>query len=202
MLYFMSKQKTKPLGTPRERIMRIASDLFYQQGYRATGINEVIDKSGVAKATFYNHFPSKDDLALAYLEETLQIELISLDRMLGSTKGVENRLLAVIKWLKAWLFGTDFRGCAFMHMVAEEPDVKSPLRKPGRDFYDNVRQRVELLVAELIESNAEKYGHLKVKKLTEEFMIIFAGAISQSELYYADWPVEHALRAARKLFES
>ena len=182
--------------------MRIASDLFYQQGYRATGINEVIDKSGVAKATFYNHFPSKDDLALAYLEETLQIELAALDSLLRSTKGAENRLLAVIKWLKAWLFGTDFRGCAFMHMVAEEPDVKSPLRKPGKEFYDNVRQRVESLASELIESDLEKYRHLKAKKLTEEFIIIFAGAISQAELYHAEWPVDHALRAARKLFET
>ena len=65
----MSKAATtRPAGPPEERILAVASELFYRQGYRATGINEVIARSGVAKATFYNHFPSKEDLCLAYLQ--------------------------------------------------------------------------------------------------------------------------------------
>lgn len=62
-------------NSPRERILATAADLFANQGYRATGVNEVIDKQGVAKATFYNHFMTKDDLCLAYLQERNILEL-------------------------------------------------------------------------------------------------------------------------------
>ena len=99
-------------GTPRERIMTVASELFYKQGYRATGINEVIEKSGVAKATFYNHFPSKDDLVHAYLVGVVDSELGSLDNELRKTRGPLNRFLLAINWLQPWLESTQFRGCA------------------------------------------------------------------------------------------
>ena len=57
-------------GTPsaRDRILRTAHDLFYRDGIRATGIDRVIAESGVAKLTFYRHFPSKNDLIRAYLD--------------------------------------------------------------------------------------------------------------------------------------
>lgn len=54
----------------RERILAVAGQLFYQHGYRAIGVDTIIAASGVAKATLYRHFPSKDDLIAAYLEET------------------------------------------------------------------------------------------------------------------------------------
>jgi AcrR family transcriptional regulator len=75
---------------PRERIMSVAADLFYKQGYRATGVNEVIEKSGVAKATFYSHFPSKDDLALAYLRQLKDIEIAHVDNTIWPVKDALN----------------------------------------------------------------------------------------------------------------
>ncbi|MGB5338112.1 MAG: TetR/AcrR family transcriptional regulator, partial [Gammaproteobacteria bacterium] len=73
----MSKARSKSSPPARARILETASDLFAAQGYRATGVNEVIEKSGVAKATFYNHFPSKDELCLAYLKTRNDFELDS-----------------------------------------------------------------------------------------------------------------------------
>ena len=86
--------------------MSVAADLFYKQGYRATGINEVIEKSGVAKATFYNHFPSKDDLGLAYLQQLKDTEVVYVDNAIRSAKGRVNRFLAVIRSLEPWLLDT------------------------------------------------------------------------------------------------
>lgn len=179
--------------------MNIATELFYKQGYRATGINEVIQKSGVAKATFYSHFPSKDDLCHAYLKGVVEKELTMLDDLLGSTKGKVKRFLGAIEWLRPWLIGTDFRGCAFLHTVAEIPDASSRLRKPGIELYDGVRSRVEILSQELIASNTRKYGHLDVGDLTDEYMVIFAGTIALAEIYHTEWPVEHALKTLRGL---
>lgn len=179
--------------------MSVAVDLFYKQGYRATGVNEVIEKSGVAKATFYSHFPSKDDLALAYLLQLKDSEAVHVDTAIRAANGRINRLLAVIRSLEPWLLATKFRGCAFINMASEIPDPKHPLRKVGREVYDLVRAQVATLVEELIASNARKYGHLDARELTSEYMVAFTGAISLAEIYHAIWPIEDALNTVRRL---
>jgi len=179
--------------------MSVVADLFYRQGYRATGINEVIEKSGVAKATFYSHFPSKDDLALAYLQQLKDTEIAHVDNAIKAAKGRVNRFLAVIRSLEPWLLDTEFRGCAFINMASEIPDPKHPLRKVGREVYDHVRTRVATLAEELIASNASKYGHLDARELTSDYMVVFTGAISLAEIYHAIWPIEDALNTARRL---
>lgn len=199
MIFLMKTKAKLTTESPRERIMNVAMDLFYQQGFRATGINEVIEKSGVAKATFYNHFPSKDDLGLAYLKGVVEKEIASLDEALQNTDGALERFLLAVEWLKPWLDETNFRGCAFLHTVAEIPDPKSPLRKQGKILYDNVRLRIRELATELIASSRKKYGHLDPEQLTNAYMVVFAGAIALSEIYHANWPVEHALDALRSL---
>ncbi|MEW5756679.1 MAG: TetR/AcrR family transcriptional regulator [Pseudomonadota bacterium] len=195
----MSKKQTIPTGSAPERIMTVATELFYKQGYRATGINEVIEKSGVAKATFYNHFPTKDDLGLAYLKSIREIELAYLDSCISQAKGPLARVLAVIESLEPWLIQTNYRGCGFINMAAEVPEPRSPLRKEGKLLYDRIRARVEELAEELIASDKKKYGHHTSKALTEEYMVIFAGAVFLAEIYHAVWPVEHARQAARRL---
>jgi AcrR family transcriptional regulator len=195
----MGKPAKQSRSLPRERIMSVAADLFYKQGYRATGVNEVIEKSGVAKATFYSHFPSKDDLALAYLRQLKDIEIAHVDKTIHAAKGRVNRFLAVIRSLEPWLRDTEFRGCAFINMASEIPDPKHPLRKVGREVYDFVRGRVAALAEELIASDARRYGHLDAKELTSEYMVAFTGAISLAEIYHAIWPVKDALNTARRL---
>ena len=179
--------------------MNVAADLFYKQGYRATGINEVIEKSGVAKATFYNHFPSKDDLGLAYLLQLKDTEVVYVDNAIRAAKGPVNRFLAVIRSLEPWLLETRFRGCAFINMASEIPDPRHPLRKVGREVYDHVRTQVARLAKELIASNARKYGHLDARELSSDYMVVFTGAISLAEIYHAIWPIEDAVNSVRRL---
>jgi AcrR family transcriptional regulator len=193
----MAKQAT--VDSARERILMTASELFYKQGYRATGINEVIKKSGVAKATFYNHFPTKDDLCKAYLIGAVDVELETLDELIESSKDPVSRFLSIIKFLKPWLIETKFRGCAFLHMVAEVPNPKSTLRKEGKRLYDGVRERVEMLTKELIDSDKKQFGHLKIENVVNQYLIVFGGAIALAEIYHADWPVEHGIKTLRSL---
>ena len=195
----MSKQSKVQAAPARDRILKVASDLFYNQGYRATGINEVIEKSGVAKATFYNHFPSKDDLGQAYLKAVVAYELKTFDEALAATQGPLKRYLMPLEWLREWLRDTKFRGCAFLHAVAEIPDPENPLRRYGKHFYDGARSRVKNIIEELVASNTEKYGHLDASELTEFYMVIIAGAIALSEIYHEEWPVEHAIKEVQRL---
>ena len=55
---------------PKDRLFRTAAQLFYRQGYRATGVDAIAAESGIGKMTLYRHYPSKDDLIVAYLRDS------------------------------------------------------------------------------------------------------------------------------------
>lgn len=173
-------------------------DLFYRQGYRATGINEVIDKSGVAKATFYKHFPSKDELYEACLKGLSAHELLYVDSGIREAKGARARFMSVLVNLKPWALNTDFRGCAFLNAASEIPEPGSRLRKVGRKLYDEIRQQVRELAQELIESDA-KYSDFDADKLTEDYMVAFSGAVALAQIYHAIWPIEQAIESVDRL---
>ncbi len=103
-------------ASPRERILMTAHDLFYREGIRATGIDRVIAKSGVAKVTFYRHFPSKNDLIYEFMEyRHLQWMAWFTDALARHGGGPD----ALCPALAEWFADADFRGCAFINSVAE-----------------------------------------------------------------------------------
>ena len=105
----------------RERILTSAYDLFAERGIRAVGVDELIAHAGVAKATFYRHFRSKDDLALAFLERREErwtrgwVEAEARRR--GSTP--EEQLLAIFDAFDEWFRREDFEGCSFINVLLE-----------------------------------------------------------------------------------
>ena len=195
----MSKTKADITGSAAQRILEVASELFFQNGYRATGINEVIAKAGVAKATFYSHFPSKEALAQAYIENAARAELRYLDECIARGRNPLERFLSVMISLQDWLKETDYRGCPFINLASEAPDPNSPLREAGKWVYAEARQRVARVSRELVASDATKYGHVDSEGLTRDYMLLFAGAVSLAGLYHAMWPVEEALEGVHAL---
>ena len=195
----MSKKKVKPAGSAHDRILITASELFYKQGYRATGINEVIEKSGVAKATFYSHFPTKDDLCLAYLKDRNTRELAEIEEYVNTKDSPVERFLAVIDALEPWMIGGGMKGCGFLNMVPEVPDIQSPLRKEGELHYSSLRTRVKELADELIKSKPKRYGHLDAQTLADDYMVVFTGSIALAEISQDLWPIKQGVEAAKRL---
>ena len=118
---------------PRERILVTAHGLFYRDGIRATGIDRIIAESGVAKLTFYRHFPGKDDLIrtfLAYRHERWMAWFVDSLGRHGARPG--GGLKPLIEAMAEWFEDPLFRGCAFINAVAEIagslPDVVSIAR--------------------------------------------------------------------------
>lgn len=101
---------------PRERILLTAYKLFYREGIRATGVDRIIEQSGVAKVTFYRHFPSKNDLILAFLDYRHKRWMTWFTDALKRHGG---ELDALIPTLAEWFRDEDFRGCAFINSVGE-----------------------------------------------------------------------------------
>ena len=190
---------TEQQSEARERILETAADLFYRNGYRATGINEVIAKAEVAKATFYAHFRTKDDLCLAYLKRRNAREAEEIMEFVNSKRTPRNRFLAVMESMEPWAINTSFRGCQFINMVPEVPDHTSELRAEGKRHYTWARDLVHKLATELIESDTKTYGHLDAGTLTEAYLTHLAGAIALAGVYNELWPIKNGIKAVRQL---
>jgi AcrR family transcriptional regulator len=121
----MTETAVRRESPARRRVLDAASSLFYAEGIHAVGIDRVIAEAAVAKATFYAHFPSKDDLVCAYLKE--QDELIRRVTIPGGPTH-EDEILAVFDAIGEFACGPGFRGCAFINAAAEYPDPAHPVR--------------------------------------------------------------------------
>ena len=111
----------RPVPQPaRDRILEAAFRLFYAQGPRGVGVDTVIAESGVAKATLYKHFPSKDDLVVAYLDRVDQ-EWFGRLRAAARTAGDDPRaaLVAMFDALVSACRRDGYHGCAFINAAAE-----------------------------------------------------------------------------------
>lgn len=136
-----TKIDTPQTPGPRERILLAAHELFYREGIRATGIDRVIAESGVAKVTFYRHFPSKAELICEFLEYRHQLWLAwfidALQRHGGGTK-------ALSPTLAEWFNDKNFRGCAFINSVAElggsMPEVVEITRRHKQDMASSIER--------------------------------------------------------------
>jgi AcrR family transcriptional regulator len=104
----------------RERILTTAHRLFYAHGVRATGIDRIIAEADVAKMSFYRHFPSKSDLVCAFLEERHTNWMAWFTgRILMLSRPGTAQLTAAASALGEWFAEPEFRGCAFINIVAE-----------------------------------------------------------------------------------
>ena len=138
-----------PTDAARERILETAYALFSHRGVRDVGIGEVIDKASVAKATLYRHFPSKDDLVLAFLElrekrwtrETLEAGCRRREA------DAERRVLAVFDVLDEWFRSDDYESCSFVGVLLEL-GTEHPAGRAARRHLDKVRDVIRELAAE------------------------------------------------------
>ncbi|MCO1653674.1 TetR/AcrR family transcriptional regulator [Pseudonocardia sp. S2-4] len=108
----------------RERLLRTASALFYAEGIRAVGVDRVIEEAGITRATFYRHFPSKDDLVVAYLTVVHEAVRDAAGEEVG-----EQRLRRTVGTMGEMVCSPGFRGCSFINAAAEFADPDSPVHR-------------------------------------------------------------------------
>ncbi len=162
-----------PPPSARDKILLTAHDLFYRDGIRATGIDKVIAESGVAKVTFYRHFPSKNALIMAFLEYRHQRWINWFNTALlknGAQPG--GGLAPLIPTLDEWFSNPDFRGCAFINSVAEL----------GGSFEEvmiishNHKQDMRTIIANLLPESAQR------NEIADAVAIAVDGAIFRAQL--------------------
>jgi len=159
-----------PRTQARKRILDAAYDLFSTRGIRAVGIDEIVARAEVAKATLYRHFRTKDVLVLSFLERREELwtkEFVEAEaRRRGATP--EERLVAIFDVFDEWFHDEKFEACSFINTLLE----MGPEHVAGRAsivYLDNIRT----LVADL----AEEAGLRDTDSFANSFQILMKGSI-------------------------
>jgi AcrR family transcriptional regulator len=137
-------------ATARERILGTAYELFSRRGIHDVGIDELVERAGVAKATLYKHFRSKDELVLAFLEQREQIWTYGWVEREARRRGAtpQEQLLAIFDLFDEWFHGDDFEGCSFINTLLEFGDLEHPVGRASADYLENIRSVVRNLALE------------------------------------------------------
>jgi AcrR family transcriptional regulator len=119
---------TRP-SEARLRLLTTATRIFYAEGIHSVGVDQIVAKAQVTRATFYRHFPSKEDLVLAYLQEADRAMRSKADTAIATGLPASEVLRAVAASIAQDIQTQGFRGCAFLNAVAEYPDPDHPVHQ-------------------------------------------------------------------------
>jgi len=136
-----------PTPGARERVLGAAYDLFSRRGIRAVGIDTIIARAGVAKMSFYRHFPSKDELVLAFLQKREQLwthEWLEAEVNRRAPTSRE-RLIAIFDVFDEWFQQEDFEGCSFINVLLEIAEPSHPTRQATTAHLANIRVFLRVL---------------------------------------------------------
>jgi AcrR family transcriptional regulator len=162
-------------GSPRERLIDTAVQLFYRHGYHATGIDRILAESGVAKKTLYTHFRSKDELILAALRRRDERFRNSAMRELAArTDDPAERLVLLFDILDAWFTEPDFSGCMFINAAAEYAPADEPIHAAAAEH--------KRLFATYLRSQATAAGARDPDELTDQLVLLMEGAITTTHV--------------------
>ena len=171
-------------GSPRDRLLAAASELFYQHGVHTVGIDRIIERAGVAKASLYSTFGSKDGLVRAYLEARHAARRARVSAEIERHEDPRERLLAIFDVLASTVAQPGFRGCAFANASAE-----SELDSAAADVTRDVRR----WLLETLAGLARTLDVADPTTLARQLTLLYDGALAQARLD----PSPAAARAAK-----
>ena len=182
-------------SSARENIVLTASNLFYKNGYNLTGINEIIAEAGIAKATLYNNFRSKEDICIAYLQHKDDVFTQNIRSFcLAQPKG-KQQVLALFDFLIEFFQGDDFNGCWCIKTVAELPKdderIKAEIQKQ--------KNKLIRFIQELIETNLPRRKEPEL--LAKQIYLLYESGVSESHLHQDSWPIEASKKTCEALLK-
>jgi AcrR family transcriptional regulator len=180
-------EASEKLPSARERILNVAGPLFYREGYRAIGIDRVIAEADVAKATFYKHFPSKDDLIVAWiaLAEDRSAKAMPPD------DGPEP-LTAYVTQMIALARQGGCMGCTYQGTASEFHDPAHPAHAAAMG--------VKTRVIDSLEARARAQGLTQPRQTAEAVFLFLEGVWASVRMFGPNAPLAHAETAIRRLF--
>jgi AcrR family transcriptional regulator len=181
----------RPRADARLRILGAGAELFCRDGVRATSVDAIIAQAGVAKATFYAHFPSKNELVLAWLRSSSVrwFDGVRAEVEARATTPVE-RLTLFFDVLGEWLAADDFRGCQILNTAAEE-HYAEPTRRSLAELQGEIEG--------YLRSAATDAGLPDSDRLASQLLLLVPGTITAAATQRSTEPAAVAREAATSL---
>ena|SRR5579871_5131317 len=177
----------------KDRILDTASRLFYDQGFHVTGINQIIEEAEIARASLYNHFPSKTDLLLAYLDRTHEEWFRELDLYLIPLETPRERLLALFDYRIGRQQRLKYKGCHFNKITAETSEDEQVARRV-RTHKERFRQYILQLV-----NDTPHRQLLDNETLADTLFLLLEGGIAVGAMFRSSEYAEKARKIAEML---
>ena len=182
----------------REKLLKAAGELFYDQGIIATGIDAVITRAGVAKMSLYNNFKSKSELVAAYIDTRHQEWLALYAKRSAELPNGWERVLAIFDAYKdhaEFDYENGFRGCGLLNAAAEMP-ANSPERAAVHRHKQEVKSIVKRELSELPLTHPNN-----IEQLAEHLCFLLEGSISLAGLSSDTLAIDRARTMADQLIE-
>jgi AcrR family transcriptional regulator len=178
-----------------ERILAAASDLFYREGVRAVGIQRVIDDAGIAKASLYAHYASKDELVAACLSRQGDALRAALEKSLRDPAlDARSKLLRIFDLQTQRIASPGFRGCPFQNTGSEFTDAGHPAHVVTVTYRRWIRDLFTSLVREA--------GLRNPDALAGALIVLHDGAAAAAQMDGSPAAARHARWAAEQLLDS
>lgn len=186
-----------PQDTPKaaDRILTTAGELFYREGTRAVGVDEIVARAGATKPSLYRAFESKDHLIAAYLKGEAERFWTSFDAAASAhPDDPRAQILAYFEGLGERAIKPGYRGCGLTNAAVEYPEPNHPGRRVSVEHKQELRDRLRGM--------AKAMGARKPKKLADSLLLLIEGVFVTSQLFGADGPAGAAKGAAQALIEA
>jgi len=157
----------------RARLLAAAEELFYKEGVHNVGIERVIERAGVAKASLYGNFKGKDDLVRAYLVERREARQARILAKLARYEQPRDKILAIFDLLAEIFAEPNYRGCAFMRASAEMQPGSS-----GREVCEGARLWTRAVLVDL----ASRCGAARPQDLGHQLHLLYDGAAVSAQM--------------------
>jgi AcrR family transcriptional regulator len=178
-----------------DRIRETARDLFYRQGIRAVGVDEIVARAGVTKPSLYRSFASKDELAAACLRDRSEDYLRRFDAAMTAYPGDPRAgFRSWLEQLSQRATKPDYRGCALTNAAVEYPERKHPARLVAAANKREFREKLK--------AAATAMGAREPALLADGLLLLIEGAYASGQLFGRDGPARVVADAADALIES
>jgi AcrR family transcriptional regulator len=189
------KMPMKSEVAPKDILFQTATRLFYQHGYRATGVDTIAAESGIGKMTLYRHFPSKDDLIVAYLQNSNLEFWENFEQITEEAPTPRGKLLAFFQALQDYVVTPACYGCPFLNVATEYPGADYAGHQVAIEHKLSVKRRFFQLAVEA--------GARQPKVLADGLFLLMDGAYMAARMFGAspENPAAHLAEAAQQLID-
>jgi len=171
--------------SPRERILDITANLFHYQGYNQTGINQIIEEAKVAKATFYYHFKSKDNLCVEFLNNRHNYWVTELQKFTSKDKTPKDKIVNSFNFLIFMNEKENYRGCSFLNIISEISDDQKDIRTAIQNSKTDLRNFFKALIDDEL--------------LAAHIYLLFESSIIESQIFKSNELIEKSRSITEKL---